>query len=71
MAKEKKEINIKELTDTELKSKLLEAREKLFKLKFSHKSTPLKNPLEIRIIRKQIAKILTILKEKELNLVKK
>ena len=62
MAKEKKEINIKELTDTELKSKLLEAREKLFKLKFSHKSTPLKNPLEIRIIRKQIAKILTILK---------
>jgi large subunit ribosomal protein L29 len=67
MAKEKKEINIKELTEDELKSKLLETREKLFKLKFGHKTTPLKNPLEIRVLRRQIARILTIVKEKTLT----
>ena len=71
MAKEKKEVNIRELTDIELNTKLLEAREKLFKMKFSHKTTPLKNPLEIRILRRQIATILTLMREKELNLVKK
>lgn len=68
MAKAKKEIRfeqIKELTADELKSKLIETREKLFRLKFGHRTTPLKNPLEIRTLRRQIAKILTVLGEKE------
>jgi large subunit ribosomal protein L29 len=64
MAKEKKEVNIKELTVDELKSKLLEAKEKLFKLKFAHKVTPVKNPLEIRILRRQIARVNTIIHDK-------
>ncbi|MBN1384937.1 MAG: 50S ribosomal protein L29 [Elusimicrobia bacterium] len=68
MAKAKKEVRfeqIKELTVDELKSKLIETREKLFRLKFGHKTTPLKNPLELRTLRKQIARILTVLGAKK------
>ena len=64
MAKEKKEIKLTELTAEELKYKLKEAREKLFTLKYSHRTTPLKNPLEIRFIRKEIARIMTAAKAK-------
>jgi len=63
MAKEKK-IKLTDLTAEELGYKLKEAREKLFKLKFAHKSTPVKNPLEIREARRDVARILTILKQK-------
>lgn len=60
MAKEKKEINLRELSEHELTAKLTESKEKLFHLKFGHKTTPLKNPLEIRALRRQIARILTL-----------
>ncbi|MFH1541341.1 MAG: 50S ribosomal protein L29 [Elusimicrobiota bacterium] len=62
MAKEKKEINLRELTADELSMHLEETKEKLFHLKFGHKTTPLKNPLEIRHLKRQIARILTIIK---------
>ncbi|MEW6558034.1 MAG: 50S ribosomal protein L29 [Elusimicrobiota bacterium] len=64
MAKDKKKIDIKQLTDAELKAELEQAKGKLFKLKFAHKTTPLKNQLEIRTLRRQIARILTVLREK-------
>ncbi|MBI5574183.1 MAG: 50S ribosomal protein L29 [Elusimicrobia bacterium] len=62
MAKEKKDISLAELTADELNSRLEESKEKLFHLKFGHKTTPLKNPLEIRYLRRQIARILTIMR---------
>ncbi|PKM92665.1 MAG: 50S ribosomal protein L29 [Elusimicrobia bacterium HGW-Elusimicrobia-4] len=65
--KEKKDINLTELTADELKSHFEESKEKLFHLKFGHKTTPLKNPLEIRYLRRQIARILTIVKEKSIK----
>ena len=64
MANEKK-IKLTDLTAEELTAKLKEAREKLFKLKFAHKTTPLKNPLDIRFTRKEVARIITILKLKQ------
>jgi large subunit ribosomal protein L29 len=64
MAQEKKEINIKDLTVDELKVRLKEAREKLFRLKFSHKTTSLKNPLVIRATRRDVARLLTVIKQK-------
>jgi len=67
MAKEKKEINLRELSEHELTAKLAESKEKLFHLKFGHKTTPLKNPLEIRALRRQIARIITIVSEKSLK----
>jgi len=64
MAKEKKEIKLTELTAEELRYKLKEAREKLFGLRFTHRTTPLKNPLDIRSARRDVARILTALKQK-------
>jgi large subunit ribosomal protein L29 len=55
----------------ELEQKLNGSRQKLFQLKFKNSSGQLKNPLEIRVLRRDIARIKTILaatglsKEKE------
>jgi large subunit ribosomal protein L29 len=61
---------MKSLSDVELQAKLRDAEEKLFRLKFRHSTTPVKNPLEIRIIKKNIAKIRTLLRGKELSAIK-
>ncbi len=48
----------------ELRAKLNGGREKLFDLKFKNTTAPLKNPREIRAVRKDIARALTILRQK-------
>lgn len=55
---------LRELSKTELEAKLRETREKLFRLKIRHKGAGLKNPLELRNLRRDIARILTILHQK-------
>jgi large subunit ribosomal protein L29 len=62
---------IRGLSETELGLKLEESKEKMFRMKFKHASTPLKNGLEIRSVRKLIAKINTLLKERSLAAAKK
>jgi len=54
---------IKNLTDAELQLKLRENDEKLFRLKFKHATTPMKNGLEIRTLRRMIARLKTLMKE--------
>ena len=58
---------LRDMTKPELVSKLEELKEKKFKLGFKHKTTMLDNPMEIRNIRKDIARIKTIMREKEIN----
>jgi large subunit ribosomal protein L29 len=63
-------MKIKELrqkTEKELNDLLIENRNKIGQLKFDLSSKKLKNVREIRELRKEIAKILTLLKEKEKN----
>lgn len=65
MAKKKQdEIRWQDLTADELRVKLNDGREKLFDLKFKNTTAPLKNPREIRAVRKDIARALTILRQK-------
>jgi large subunit ribosomal protein L29 len=64
MKKRDKET-IKNLSDEELKSKLNDLRKKYFQLKFKRNSAPLENPLELRIIRRQISMMKTWLFERE------
>jgi large subunit ribosomal protein L29 len=52
------------MSPQELNLKLEEFQNKLLKLKVQHKSAPLKNPLEIRELRRDIARIKTLLREK-------
>jgi len=59
----KKELHQK--TEKELKDLLIESRRKLGQLKFDLAAKKLKNIMEIRRLRRQIAQILTILKKKD------
>ncbi|MBW6516815.1 MAG: 50S ribosomal protein L29 [Candidatus Cloacimonetes bacterium] len=56
---------IRELTDDELKQKVEDLREELFNLRFQNARNPLENPLKMRFIRKDIARILTLLTERK------
>ncbi len=52
----------------QLKNELSELKEKLFKLRFKNAFGQLENPMEIRKTRRQIARVLTILRQKGVKL---
>jgi large subunit ribosomal protein L29 len=55
---------IKDLSIEELENRIGEAKRELAKLKFDHRVTPLANPIAIRNLRKDIARLLTALNAK-------
>ncbi|MEK6544848.1 MAG: 50S ribosomal protein L29 [Elusimicrobiota bacterium] len=57
--KRKDKESLRVLGVAELASELAKRRQELFKLKFSRASSALKNPLRIRTLRKEIARIAT------------
>ncbi len=57
---------IREMSSPELEKELEELKSELFKLKFSLATSGLDNPLKIKEVKKDIAKIKTILTEREL-----
>jgi large subunit ribosomal protein L29 len=62
-----KNTKIKEMTSPELEKELGELKTELFKLKFSLATNGLDNPLKIREVKKDIARIKTELRQRELN----
>ncbi|MBD3367052.1 MAG: 50S ribosomal protein L29 [Candidatus Eisenbacteria bacterium] len=58
-----KASELRTLTREELDQRLREAREELFNLRFQHKTGQLGNPLRIREVKKDIARLQTILNE--------
>ena len=58
---------IREWEDTEIVARLAERREELFRLKFRTATMQLENPRLIRSIRRDIARLQTILRERELT----
>ena len=56
------------LTDNELADKLASLKQELFNLRFSHTTGNLSNPLAINTCKKNIAKVKTIIRERELGL---
>lgn len=63
----KKKVNeIANKDQNELKSLLVEKRDELFKLKIDNQQNKLKNSRSIFNTRKEIARILTLIREKEL-----
>ena len=64
----KMKINkIREVSSPELENELSELKTELFKLRFSLATNGLDNPMKIREVKKDIAKINTVLKERELK----
>ena len=59
---------IREFTDKELDSKLIELKSELFNLRFQLATCQLDNPMRIKAVRKDIARVQTILKERELGI---
>ncbi|MCS7231130.1 MAG: 50S ribosomal protein L29 [Elusimicrobiota bacterium] len=55
---------IKNLTKEELLLRLNDLKKKYFELKMKHKIVKLKNPLELRNLRRDIARINTLLRQK-------
>ena len=58
---------IKALTIGELNARLKELNSELFNLRFSHATRSLANPMQIHNVKKEIARVKTVIREKELN----
>ena len=61
-AKELKSLNVEELT-----KKLNELKKDLFMLRMQHATNQLDNPMQIAAVKKDIARVKTIIREKETN----
>ena len=64
-AKELKEI--RGLSTQKLEEKLQELKKDLFMLRMQHATNQLDNPMQIAAVKKDIARIKTIIREKETN----
>ena len=62
-AKELKNLSVEELT-----AKLGELKKDLFMLRMQHATNQLDNPLKIASVKKDIARVKTIIREKETNI---
>jgi large subunit ribosomal protein L29 len=58
---------LKDLNETELTARIKEDQLRLKKLEFAHTISPLENPMSIRDLRKDIARLQTALKSKQLG----
>lgn len=58
---------VRELSINELEAKLKDLKAELFNLRFQHATNQLDNPMRITAVKKDIARVKTILHEKEKN----
>ena len=56
---------IRELTDDEVRSRVAELEEERFRLRFRAATETLEDPLRLRVIRKDVARMKTVLRERE------
>ena len=62
------ELNkIREMSELELNAELLKMKKDLFNLRFQHVTGQLENPVKLREPKRDIARIKTIIREKELE----
>ena len=62
-----KPAEIRELSVAELNQKLSDLKAELFNLRFQHAINQLDNPLRLQVVRKDIARVKTVIREKELK----
>jgi large subunit ribosomal protein L29 len=62
-----KTSEIKELTTKEIVEKIQVEKENLVRLKLNHAVSPLDNPMKIKEARKNVARLKTILRQRELS----
>ena len=59
---------LRELTEEELIAKLRESKEELFNLRFQMATGQMSNNRRLRVVRQEIARVYTVLRERELGL---
>ena len=59
--------DIRDMSTGELNQKLASLKEELFNLRFQLATGQLENPMRIKEVKKTIARVLTIITEKEMN----
>ncbi|MBD9097938.1 MAG: 50S ribosomal protein L29 [Ruminococcaceae bacterium] len=62
-----KAVEIREMSVTELNDKLAELKAELFNLRFQHAINQLDNPIRLKAVKKDIARVKTIIRELELK----
>ena len=59
-----KATELREMTDVELNKQLKDLKAELFNLRFQHTIHQLDNPIRIEAVKKDIARVMTVLAEK-------
>ena len=62
-----KQSEIKDLSVTALQEKLNQTKKAYADLKMAHAISPIENPLQIRIVRRSVARLVTELTKRELQ----
>ena len=57
---------MREMTEVELNSELAKMKKELFNLRFQHATGQLENPVQMRELKRNIARVKTIIREKDL-----
>lgn len=60
---------IRDMSSNELEQKLLELKGELFNLRFQMATGQLENPMKVKDVKKSIARVKTIIRERELKAV--
>ena len=58
---------LREMTDVELNKQLKDLKAELFNLRFQHTIHQLDNPIRIEAVKKDIARVMTVLAEKNVK----
>ena len=62
-----KASELREMTSAELESKLASLKDELFKLRFQLTINQLDNPMRIKAVKKDIARVQTVIRQNELS----
>jgi len=60
-----KAVDIRKMSEKELEGKLIELKKDLFMLRMQHATNHLDNPIKISAARRDIARVKTVLREKQ------
>ena len=58
---------MRDMTEVELNTELYKMKKELFNLRFQHATGQLENPVQMRELKRNIARVKTIIREKELG----
>ncbi|NTV88882.1 MAG: 50S ribosomal protein L29 [Clostridiales bacterium] len=62
-----KATEIREKTQAELQTELTELKSELFKLRFQLVTNQLENPMKVKEVKKSIAQVKTVIREREIK----